>query len=79
MRLNDLHFRRGNDTAILDIGQGGQVQFGSTPAPVAQNSLEGRLAGDVSGHTYDYIVKLVREYGVYPLDLGEFDEPVTKS
>ena len=25
------------------------------------------------GHTYDYIVKLVREYGKYPLNLGEFD------
>jgi len=32
------------------------------------------VASDVSGHTYDYIVKLVREYGVYPLHLGEFDE-----
>lgn len=28
----------------------------------------------VSGHTYDYIVKLVREYGRYPLNLGEFAE-----
>ena len=26
----------------------------------------------VSGHTYDYIVKLVREYGNYPIQLGEF-------
>lgn len=34
------------------------------------------VAGDVSGHTYDMIIKLVREYGVYPLDLGEFDEAV---
>jgi uroporphyrinogen-III decarboxylase len=24
---------------------------------------------------YDYVVKLVREYGVYPLDLGEYDLP----
>ena len=29
------------------------------------------------GQTYDYIVKLVREYGRYPLQLGEFDEPIT--
>lgn len=29
----------------------------------------------VSGHKYDYVVKLVREYGNYPLDLGEFDIP----
>ena len=34
------------------------------------------VAGDVSGHTYDYIVKLVREYGQYPLELGEFDEKI---
>ncbi len=31
------------------------------------------VSSDVSGKTYDYIVKLVREYGDYPLDLGEFD------
>jgi uroporphyrinogen-III decarboxylase len=27
------------------------------------------VASDVSGHTYDAIVKLVREYGTYPLRL----------
>jgi hypothetical protein len=26
--------------------------------------------------TYDYVVQLVREYGKYPLQLGEFDEEV---
>jgi hypothetical protein len=31
------------------------------------------VSSAVSGHTYDYIVSLVREYGVYPLDLGEYD------
>jgi uroporphyrinogen decarboxylase len=31
------------------------------------------VSSDVSGITYDYIVKLVREYGRYPLNLGEFD------
>jgi len=30
-------------------------------------------ASDVPGTTYDYIVNLVREYGKYPLQLGEFD------
>ncbi len=34
------------------------------------------VASDVSGPTYDYIVKLVREYGKYPLQLGAFDEKV---
>ena len=31
---------------------------------------------NVAPSTYDYVVKLVREYGGYPLDLGEFDLPV---
>jgi len=26
--------------------------------------------------SYDYVVQLVREHGRYPLDLGEFDEPI---
>jgi len=34
------------------------------------------VSSDVSGHTYDYIVKLVREYGKYPLHLEEFDEDI---
>jgi uroporphyrinogen-III decarboxylase len=32
------------------------------------------VSSQVSGQTYDTIVKLVREYGRYPLQLGEFDE-----
>jgi len=32
------------------------------------------VAADVSGQTYDFIVKLVREYGRYPLDLGACNE-----
>ena len=32
------------------------------------------VSSDVSGETYDYVVKLVREYGKYPLQLNEFDE-----
>jgi hypothetical protein len=31
----------------------------------------------VAGKTYDYIVHLVREYGRYPLQLGEYNEDVT--
>lgn len=31
------------------------------------------VSSSVSGPTYDYIVKLVREYGHYPLQLGEYD------
>ena len=32
------------------------------------------VTSNVSGRTYDYIVKLVREHGIYPLDLGQFNE-----
>ena len=31
------------------------------------------VTSGVSGETYDYIVKLVREHGKYPLQLGEYD------
>ena len=31
------------------------------------------VPGNVSGQRYDYVVKLVREYGKYPLELGEYD------
>jgi hypothetical protein len=34
------------------------------------------VSSAVSGHTYDYIVKLVRQYGGYPLQLGEFEEQI---
>ncbi len=32
------------------------------------------VSSNVSGRTYDYIIKLVREYGQYPLDLGKLPE-----
>ncbi len=31
------------------------------------------VPSNVSGQRYDYVVKLVREYGTYPLQLGEYD------
>jgi len=31
------------------------------------------VSSAVSGHTYNYIVGLVREFGKYPLNLGDFD------
>jgi hypothetical protein len=36
------------------------------------------VSSNVSGHTYDYIVKLVRQYGRYPLDLEESNEETSK-
>lgn len=37
------------------------------------------VSSAVSGETYDYIVKLVREYGIYPLELGEYNELIVDS
>lgn len=37
------------------------------------------VSSSVSGKTYDFIVNLVREYGEYPLDLGEFDLDMTQN
>ncbi len=34
------------------------------------------IPSNVDPATYDYVINLVREYGDYPLDLGEFDEDV---
>ena len=34
------------------------------------------VSSEVSGYTYDYIVKLVREYGIYPLQLDSFNEEI---
>lgn len=34
------------------------------------------VSSAVAGQTYDYIVGLVRQFGRYPLQLGEFDEPL---
>ena len=34
------------------------------------------IPGDVAPSSYDYMVHLVRDRGRYPLELGEFDEPV---
>jgi len=36
------------------------------------------VPSNVSGQNYDYVVKLVREYGRYPLRLGEYDLPDVK-
>jgi uroporphyrinogen decarboxylase len=50
----------------LNAAQGGGYIFQSDHS----------VTSGVSGRAYDYAVKLVREYGVYPLDLGEFREPL---
>ena len=37
------------------------------------------VSSSVSGKTYDFIVNLVREFGQYPLDLGEYDMDMTST
>ncbi len=51
---------------ILNAAKGGGLIFQSDHS----------VSSNVSGHTYDYIVNLVRDHGSYPLDLGEFDEDI---
>jgi hypothetical protein len=50
----------------LNSGKGGGLIFQSDHS----------VSSAVSGATYDYIVKLVREYGKYPLKLDEFEETI---
>jgi len=33
------------------------------------------IPSNISAEKYEYVLNLVREYGTYPLDLGEFDIP----
>ena len=47
----------------LNAGKGGGLIFQSDHS----------VPSNVSGENYDYVVKLVRQYGRYPLHLGEFD------
>lgn len=49
----------------LNAGKGGGFLFQSDHS----------VPTDVPGESYDYVVKLVREYGKYPLNLGEYDIP----
>jgi len=37
------------------------------------------VASDVTGPMYDYIINMVREYGKYPLQLGEFDDELNET
>ncbi len=60
---NDLDQIRKETLYKLNAAKGGGYIFTSDHS----------VPTDVKPQTYDYIVKLVREYGNYPLNLGEFD------
>jgi hypothetical protein len=49
----------------LNAAKGGGYLFGSDHS----------VPSNISGQNYDYVVHLVREYGKYPLQLGEYDLP----
>ena len=60
---NDLEQIRKETLRKLNAAKGGGYIFQSDHS----------VSGGVAGKTYDYIVKLVREYGKYPLQLGEYE------
>jgi uroporphyrinogen-III decarboxylase len=60
---NDLELIRKETLRKLNAAKGGGFIFQSDHS----------VSGGVAGTTYDYIVKLVREYGRYPLKLGEYE------
>lgn len=60
---NDLDLIKHETLRKLNAAKGGGYIFQSDHS----------VSGGVAGRTYDYIVKLVREYGKYPLKLEEFD------
>lgn len=62
---NDLGAVRREVLRKLNAARGGGYVFQSDHS----------VSSAVSGRTYDAIVRLVREYGRYPIQLGEFDEP----
>ena len=57
---------RRNTLRILNAAKGGGYVFQSDHS----------VSSGVSGHIYDYIMKLVRRYGTYPLKLEECDETI---
>jgi hypothetical protein len=66
-------WEEGNEEAVrkevlrkLNAAKGGGLIFQSDHS----------VSSGVSGKTYDYIVKLVRENGQYPLNLQEYDEDI---
>ena len=63
---NDLSAVRAEVLRKLNAAKGGGFILQS------DHSMPDNVAPD----TYDYVVRLAREHGTYPLDLGEFDEPV---
>lgn len=49
----------------LNAGRGGGLIFQSDHS----------VPGNISAEKYEYVVDLVREYGQYPLQLGEYEIP----
>ena len=58
--------------ATTRMAQGTVIEFRGLRKRVDRQKVVDVLI--ISGHTYDYIVKLVRRYGRYPLELEEFQE-----
>jgi hypothetical protein len=56
---------KGAVLANLNAAKGGGLVFQSDHS----------VPANVSGANYDYVLRLVKEHGRYPLDLGDYDIP----
>ncbi len=66
LATNDRHEVRREVLRKLNAAKGGGF------IPQSDHSVPDNVAPS----TYDYVIRLVREHGRYPLDLGEFDEDI---
>ena len=66
LETNDRDLVRGEVLRKLNAAKGGGFILQSDHS----------MPDNVNPATYDYVIKLAREHGTYPLDLGEFDEDV---
>jgi uroporphyrinogen decarboxylase len=66
LATNDLELVRAEVLTKLNAARGGGY--------IVQSDHS--IPDNVDPKTYDYVVRLVREFGKYPLDLGEFNRPV---
>ena len=62
----DLDELKKNVLRKLNVAKGGGLIF---------QSDGGSISDDITPERFDFVINLVREYGKYPLNLGEYDIP----
>ena len=60
-------------TIAFDPGFGSIKLYGPNGGLIFQSDHS--VPSNVSAENYEYVISLVREYGQYPLKLGEYDIP----